>query len=84
MSLGEIKFIVGVIIWLTIIKGAKSYGFIARVHLVWVSGDFKVPARFFLPVPVMVCQDNASRILGHPDLPLVLMEMSWSSLESFS
>jgi hypothetical protein len=54
MTLGEIKFIVVIIVWLTPEKQAKSYGFIVRVHLLWFSGNFEVPTWFFLSVPVVV------------------------------
>ncbi len=63
MSLGEIKFIVGVIVQLLLEKRAKSYGFIVRVHLAWFSADFEVPTWVLLTEPVVVWQDNASRIL---------------------
>jgi hypothetical protein len=80
MSLGEIKFIFGVIIRLQLEKQAKSYGFIARVHLAWFSGDFEAPT-WVLPVPVVCfsmtgqCQSDTVIPSGHPNLPLVFTEM---------
>ena len=64
--LGEIKFVVGVIVRSTLEKRAKSYGFVARVHLAWFSGDFEVPTWVLLAVPVVEWQDNANRTLRLP------------------
>jgi hypothetical protein len=63
MTLGEIKFIVVIIVRFTPEKRTKSYGFVVRVHLLWFLGNFEVQTWFFLSVPVAVWQSDASRTL---------------------
>ena len=38
VSLWQIKFIIGVIVWMTFVERAMTYGFFARIHLMTFLG----------------------------------------------
>jgi hypothetical protein len=58
MSLRKVKLCVGIIIWPTFEKQAESDGVVLCVYLTRFSRDLEIPPWGFVPVPIMMWQDN--------------------------